>query len=104
MMKSIDLFPLTIIRDPYDGKFSGGKYLAINQNYNSISPYINEYKDYSQAWWENESHNYIIGPVFDFQQALLSMGEDVEVLAPQWLRDEMAEKIKRMNHKYNVDK
>lgn len=45
-----------------------------------------------------------VRPVFDFQQALLSMGEDVEVLAPQWLRDEMAEKIKRMNHKYNVDK
>ena len=60
-MNNNDLFPLTIIRDPYDGKFSGGKYLAINQNYNSISPYINEYKDYSQAWWENESHNYIIG-------------------------------------------
>ena len=60
-MNNIDLFPLTIIRDPYDGKFSGGKYLAINQNYNSISPYINEYKDYSQEWWENESHNYIIG-------------------------------------------
>ena len=60
-MNSNDLFPLTIIRDPFDGKFSGGKYLAINQNYNSISPYINEYKDYSQTWWENESHNYIIG-------------------------------------------
>ena len=60
-MNNNDLFPLTIIRDPFDGKFSGGKYLAINQNYNSISPYINEYKDYSQEWWENESHNYIIG-------------------------------------------
>ena len=60
-MNSNDLFPLTIIRDPFDGKFSGGKYLAINQNYGSISPYIDEYKDYSQTWWENESHNYIIG-------------------------------------------
>lgn len=60
-MNNNDLFPLTIIRDPFDGKFSGGKYLAINQNYNSISPYIDEYKDYSQTWWENESHNYIIG-------------------------------------------
>ena len=56
-----DLFPLTIIRDPFDGMFSGGKYLAINQNYDSISPYIDEYKEYSQIWWENESHKYIIG-------------------------------------------
>ena len=55
-MNNNDLFPLTIIRDPFDGKFSGGKYLAINQNYGSISPYIDEYKDYSQTWWENESH------------------------------------------------
>ena len=61
MSMNNDLFPLTIIRDPFDGKFSGGKYLAINQNYGSISPYIDEYKDYSQTWWENESHNYIIG-------------------------------------------
>ena len=61
MKKNNDLFPLTIIRDPFDGKFSGGKYPAINQNYNSISPYIDEYKDFSQAWWENESHDYIIG-------------------------------------------
>lgn len=63
MMKSMnnDLFPLTIIRDPFDGKFSGGKYLAINQNYGSISPYIDEYRDDSKIWWENESHKYIIG-------------------------------------------
>ena len=45
-----------------------------------------------------------VRPVFDFQQALLSMGEDVEVLSPQWFRDEMAQKIKRMNNKYNADK
>jgi hypothetical protein len=45
-----------------------------------------------------------VRPVFDFQQELLSMGEDVEVLSPQWFRKEMAEKIKRMYHKYNADK
>lgn len=61
MMKSIDLFPLTIIRDPFDGKFSGGKYLAFNEGHNSISPYINETEDISGAWWKGESHNYIIG-------------------------------------------
>lgn len=43
-------------------------------------------------------------PEFDFQQALLSMGEDVEVLEPRWLRKEMAGKIKRMWNKYSQDK
>jgi len=43
-------------------------------------------------------------PEFDFQQALLSMGEDVEVLEPLWLRKEMAGKIKRMWNKYSQDK
>ena len=33
MSMNNDLFPLTIIRDPHDGKYSGGKYLAINQSY-----------------------------------------------------------------------
>lgn len=45
-----------------------------------------------------------VRPVFDFQQVLLAMGEDVEVLSPQWFRDEMAQKIKRMNLKYNAGK
>ena len=42
-------------------------------------------------------------PEFDFQQELLSMGEDVEVLEPIWLRKEIAGKIKRMWNKYNTN-
>jgi len=34
-------------------------------------------------------------PTFDFQQELLSLGADVEVIAPQWLRETMKEKISR---------
>ena len=41
-------------------------------------------------------------PTFDFQQEILSMGEDVEILKPIWLRKEIAGKIKRMWNKYNV--
>lgn len=40
-------------------------------------------------------------PTFDFMQELLWHGEDIEVLAPEWLRKEMAGKIKRMWNKYN---
>ena len=61
MKKCIDLYPLTIIRDPYDGKFSGGKYIAINESVNSISPYIDESEDVCKAWWEQKSKEYLIG-------------------------------------------
>ena len=42
-----------------------------------------------------------IRPEFDFQQELLWNGEDMEVLEPEWLRKEIAGKIKRMWNKYN---
>ncbi len=47
---------------------------------------------------------YSIRPEFDFQQELLRQGEDVEVLEPQWLREEMAGKIERMWGKYKSEK
>lgn len=43
---------------------------------------------------------YCIRPEFDFQQELLRHGEDIEVLEPQWLREEIAGKIQRMNSVY----
>ena len=43
---------------------------------------------------------YCIRPEYDFQQELLRHGEDVEVLEPQWLREEIAGKIERMNSVY----
>lgn len=43
-------------------------------------------------------------PTFDFQQELLWNGEDIEVLEPLWLREEIAGKIKRMWNKYKEDK
>lgn len=46
---------------------------------------------------------YYLRPTFDFQQELLSHGEDIEVLAPLWLRKELASKIKRMWNQYNKD-
>ena len=43
-------------------------------------------------------------PTFDFQQEILSMGSDVEVLAPEWFREDTAERIKGMWDKYKEDK
>lgn len=42
-------------------------------------------------------------PEFDFQQEILKNGAEVEVLEPQWLRDEIAGKIKRMSDSYKED-
>ena len=47
---------------------------------------------------------YKLSPTYDFLQELLWNGEDMEVLEPLWLREEIASKIKRMWNKYNIDK
>ena len=39
-------------------------------------------------------------PTFDFQQEILSMGSDIEVLSPKWFRDDTAERVKAMWNKY----
>ncbi len=40
-------------------------------------------------------------PEFDFQQEILSQAPDIEVLEPQWLREEIAKKLKDTCEKYN---
>lgn len=45
-----------------------------------------------------------VRPTFDFQQEILWNGEDIEVLSPEWLRKEIAGKIKRMWNKYKEEK
>lgn len=39
-------------------------------------------------------------PSFDFKQAILAMGANVEILAPQWLRNELRQKISEMLNLY----
>ncbi len=43
-------------------------------------------------------------PTFDFRQEILSQGSDIEVLEPEWFRDEVAEISKHMWNKYRDDK
>lgn len=43
---------------------------------------------------------YQLCPEFDFTIELLSKGEDVEVLEPMWLREEIAGKVSRLHAKY----
>ena len=46
--------------------------------------------------------SYRLRPAFDFIQEILKNGEDMEVLEPEWLRKEIAGKIKRMWNKYSA--
>ena len=46
---------------------------------------------------------FYLRPTFDFQQELLKYGEYLEVLKPQWLRDEMAGRIQKMLDQYKED-
>jgi hypothetical protein len=43
---------------------------------------------------------YYIAPTFDFVHELLSQGEGIEVLYPESLRNEIAQKIEKMNSRY----
>ena len=45
--------------------------------------------------------SYFISPTFDFKQEILSHGDEIEVLTPDWFRDEMAETVRLMNSFYN---
>lgn len=59
-------------------------------------------KEETESNEEYSIFTYYLRPTFDFQQELLWNGEDLEVLAPTWLRKELAGKIKRMWNKYNI--
>ena len=50
---SKDIYPLTIIKDRYDGTFSGGKYLAINNFHNEIDGSIGGCDSEEMIFWDN---------------------------------------------------
>ncbi len=45
---------------------------------------------------------YSFVPTFDFKQEILSRGRDAEIVAPQWLRDEIADEVREMAKKYSI--
>ena len=68
--------------------------------------YIRDLKlhDSQEEIEKNEEYSifsYTLRPEYDFMQEILRNGEDMEVLEPLWLRQEIAGIINRMNDKYN---
>lgn len=71
----------------------------------SQANYIRDLKldDTQEEEERNEEYSifsYYLRPTYDFQQELLWHGEDVVVLEPKWLREELAERLKCMYNKY----
>ncbi len=50
-----------------------------------------------EATDEMSIFEYYIKPAFDFRKELLSMGAEIEVLEPEWFREEMTKVIENMN-------
>lgn len=71
----------------------------------SQANYIRDLKiHHSQQETERNSDfsvfTFALRPTYDFQQELLWHGEELEVVEPQWLRDEMAKRISQMSELY----
>jgi predicted DNA-binding transcriptional regulator YafY len=45
--------------------------------------------------------SYFLSPTFDFKQELLSHGDSIEVISPDWFRKELKETVKNMSKHYN---
>ena len=44
--------------------------------------------------------SYFISPTFDFKQEILSHGDEIEVVSPEWFREEIAGVVKEMDEIY----
>jgi hypothetical protein len=47
--------------------------------------------------------SYFLSPTFDFMQEILSHGENIEVLTPDWFRENIIKSIRNMNNLYPLD-
>jgi predicted DNA-binding transcriptional regulator YafY len=75
------------------------KVVAIEANYFRTLPLHHSQEEIERN--ENFSiFRYNIIPSFEFTQELLKQGANLEVLSPQWYRDEFAEKIAQMHKIY----
>jgi predicted DNA-binding transcriptional regulator YafY len=65
---------------------------------------MHESQDETEHNDEYSIFSYKLRPAFDFIQEILRNGEDIEVLEPLWLRQEISGIVKRVWNKYKKDK
>ena len=72
---------------------------AFQRNYIRNLP-LHESQKEAERTEEYSIFEYHLKPEFDFEQEIFSNMDTVEVLEPQWLRDEVKERIKNLASKY----
>ena len=93
-----------IITNPHEEKQEVKIKVSASQANYIRSLKIHESQEEVERNEEYSIFTFFLRPELDFQQELLKNGEDVEVLEPQWFRNDIGEKIKRMCDKYSGDK
>lgn len=88
-----------IIDDDYDVEEITLKVSASQANYLRSLPLHHSQKEVEKNG-EYSIFELNLCPTYDFQQEILRNGEDVEVLQPLWLREEIAERIEKMWNKF----
>ena len=56
----------------------------------------------TKIWEEPSIFEYHLKPEFDFEQEIFSNMDTMEVLEPQWLREDIAEKLRNLTKKYQI--
>ena len=72
MVNINEIYPLTIIRDRYDGIYSGGMYLAFNLDYDEIPSEISGSDIPCLEWWE-ENKYILVGKGYDITSAIFDL-------------------------------
>ena len=72
MVNINEIYPLTIIRDSYNGVYSGGCYLAINLNYDEIPIEISGSDIPCLEWWK-ENKYILVGKGYDITSAIFDL-------------------------------
>ncbi|MBO4804532.1 MAG: WYL domain-containing protein, partial [Paludibacteraceae bacterium] len=93
-----------IITNPHEEKQEVKIKVSASQANYIRSLKIHESQEEVERNEEYSIFTFFLRPELDFQQELLKNGEDVEVIEPQWFRNDIGEKIKRMWDKYKGDK
>jgi hypothetical protein len=72
MVNINEIYPLTIIRDRYNGIYSGGSYLAFNLNYDEIPIEISGSDIPCLEWWK-ENKYILVGKGYDITSAIFDL-------------------------------